>query len=127
MLKIAYQSGVRKALCEEDLEVLVKEAQELGLDWEKLAVPGLGAVGKGLSALGGGMKAMGSTVRPALAGGKMYANAGMLKSPLMQQSIPTLQRGLHGFSKIMGNKWKSLDPLQKKMMLGTGVAGLYTA
>lgn len=47
MLKTAYHVGVEQALLEENIEALVKEAQELGLDLEKLGFGGiLGQLGQ---------------------------------------------------------------------------------
>lgn len=47
MLKVAYHIGVAQALREEDIETRIKEAQELGLDLEKLGYGGiLGRLGQ---------------------------------------------------------------------------------
>ena len=48
MLKTAYQMGVQQAFQDGGLEELVKEAQNLGLDLEKLGF-GWGNIGSGLA------------------------------------------------------------------------------
>jgi hypothetical protein len=127
MLKIAYQMGVQKALSEGDVNKLVKEAQELGIDLEKLGWGALlGGIGRGLStgakALGGGLKAMGGAVGRAGSGFRAGFGRGMQQGAGVRSA---LGRGLSGAGRQVGAAWKGLDPLQKKMMLGAGGAGLY--
>lgn len=122
MLKIAYQMGVQQALSEEDVDRLVKEAQELGIDLEKTAW--LGALGKGLAtgakALGGGLKTMG--------GGALQAGRGAMQGVKASRGLGLGQKArgaLFGAGGHMGKAWKGMSPLQQKMMMGAGGAGLY--
>jgi len=72
MLKTAYQLGFQKALEDNHVQQLLKEAQEMGIDVEKLGFltnlgRGLGQLGRGISAARGagasGLQALKSGVR----------------------------------------------------------------
>jgi hypothetical protein len=117
--------GIQKALSEEDIDTLIKEAQEMGIDLEKLGWGALlGGIGQGLStgakALGGGLKAMGGGLRQA-GQGAMQGWKGSRGLGLGQKA----QGALFGAKGSVGQAWKGLNPLQKKMMMGAGGAGLY--
>lgn len=120
MLKIAYHLGVQQALQEEDLERLVKEAAELGIDLEKLAIPGLGAIGQGLAtgakALGSGLRAGGKGVWEGLKGGLANTKGFGLAN---RASLAARGAGA-GAAKA----WQGMSPLQRKMLMGTGGGAL---
>jgi hypothetical protein len=129
MLKIAYQLGVQKALQEEDLDRLVKEAQELGIDLEKLAIPGLSSLVTGAKALGSGLGTMGGAAGRAAKGLYQSTAQGLKGSSHLgakgKAGGALFGARTSGAGKIMGDAWKGTSPLQKKMMMGTGGAGLY--
>jgi len=115
MLKIAYQLGVQEAFSEGNIDRLIKEAEELGVDTEKLS-GWLGMLGRGLTsgtkALGGGLKALGTgtmktvrNLRPQMQ--TWGAGSGMRRA---------LQHGV-------GGAWKGMSPLQRKMLIGAGGVG----
>lgn len=127
MLKIAYQMGVQQAFSEEDVDRLVKEAQELGIDLEKTAW--LGALGKGLAtgakALGGGLSTMGRAAAGGLKAGRGMAQQTMAGGGKLLGRGGALSAGARGVGGQLGQAWKGMSPLQQKMMMGAGGAGLY--
>jgi len=119
MLKLAYQIGQQQALEEENIDRLVKEAQELGIDLSKLGMPGLAAMGKGLMS---GAKALGSGVRSGASGIVAGAKSGLTNTKgFGLANRATL--AAKGAGSGAANAWKNMSGLQKKMLAGTGVAG----
>lgn len=114
MLKIAYRIGVQKALQNEDIDRLVKEAAELGIDLEKLGF-GLGSLVTGAKALGGGLSAAG---RGAMGAGKAVAKGFSRGRAGGQGMMSSLGRGLKGAGGQMTGAWKGMSPLQQKMLMG---------
>lgn len=117
MLKIAYQLGVQQALQEEDLDRLVKEAAELGIDLEKLAF--LGALTTGAKALGSGLKTMGQGTWKGLKGSLASTKGFGLtnRATLAAKDVGT------GAAKA----WKGMSPLQQRMLMGAGGTALGAA
>ena len=108
MLKTAYQMGVKKAFDEENVDELLKEAKELGIDLEKLGfLPGIANIGK---ALWTGGKALGAGMGQAAKTGLGYKGLGA---------------GLRAFGRGTAGAWRGLNPLQRCALMGAGGAGLF--
>lgn len=109
MLKTAYQMGVKKAFDEENIDELLKEAEELGIDLEKLALlGGLANIGK---ALWSGGKALGS---------------GLVQAGKTGLGHKGLSAGTKAFGRGVAGTWRGLSPLQRRALMGAGAAGLYS-
>ena len=127
MIKTAYQIGLQTALQEENFDQLLKEAQELGLDLEKIAIPGMGA----LKGLWGGAKTFGKN----LAGGVKGLYQGATKAPgtsgaqlsLFNNAGQAAAKGATpGFMSRMKGAWGALTPGQQQAMklTGAGAGGM---
>lgn len=98
MLKMAYHKGVQKALSEEDVDLIIKEAQELGIAVEKLAF--LGGIGRGImsgaKALGSGLKGLGAGAKEGWSAGKGVAFGGSPTMAGLQGAKGGMQSALAG-------------------------------
>ena len=114
MQKIAYQLGMQKALQEENVDQLLKEAQTLGIDVEKLAF-GWGGLG-GLASKGMGMAAAHPMATKMLGGAALGgATAGLSGGNVGGGMLAGGLGGaaLHGMQGKMGqgfNKWLQTGP-----------------
>ena len=120
MLKTAYQLGIQRALDEINVNQLVKEAQELGIDVEKIAFLGtLANVGK--AALSGA-KTIGSAGLRAGKGLTTGIQRGLQQG---EGALGALGRGASGAGKQLSSAWGSLSPTQRRALMGAGATGLY--
>jgi hypothetical protein len=121
MLKHAYQLGLQQALNDGNAEQLLKEAQALGIDLEKLALWG-SLMGAGKSALGLG-KAWGQGIGTAAKQGYGAVKGAWQGGAGLGQS---LGQGARNVGRSVGQTWKGLTPGQQLGTVGTmtGVGGL---
>ena len=127
MLKVAYAYGLGRALAETNIDELLKEAEELGLDKEAF----VGALAKGLGSMAGaltkglkagGTKLFGKALTPTLETGAKFAPKGATTTSLAKQfGQPTAMTSkLNGpgsawqaFKQPVQDAWKGLTPGQR--------------
>jgi hypothetical protein len=118
MLKVAYNLGLQRALEEAGAEQLWKEAQDLGLSVEKLAI--LGGLGKAFSSLApkvwGGAKNFAGNLGGGIKG--MWTG--------MKPGVVAPGAAAPGFMERTQSAWKGLAPGQQQAMklTGAGAVGL---
>lgn len=122
MLKMAYHLGVQHALSEVDINTMIKEAQELGIDLEKLAIPGLGTLGRSImsggKALKSGLGGLGKGIREGWKVGKDWSFGGN-----------KMLAGLGGAGRGAQSALTGMSGLQRGMLggaAGVGALGLGT-
>jgi len=117
MLKHAYQMGIQKALNDGNAAQLLKEAQEMGIDLEKLAfwgALGQGLLGAGKAGLGLG-KTLGKGTYGALRSGVQSARG------LSQQGTGTaLRTGARDAGGGLRNMWSGMSSGQQAATAGLG-------